>query len=131
MDRLPYSSDQEIEILSESLKPGKKLPPLVDSLQLGDYIDQLLAEIYLDKLLKGKILSFTVCNSIGELKGNIYIKFEGNGRLHRVYQIMCKVITHHCLDLKFENYNNEGLLLHNYEPDDLGERGVALKLNGK
>ena len=105
------------------------MPPLVDSLQLGDYTDQLLAEIYLDKLLKGKILSFTVQNSIGELKGNAYIKFEGNRRLHRVYQIMCKVTTHRCLDLKFENCNNEGLLLHNYEPDDLGKRGIVLKIN--
>ena len=127
-DSSPHPSDQEIEILLESLKP--EMPPLIDSLQLCDYVNQLLAEIYQDKLLKGKILSFTVCNLIGELKGNNYMKFEGNGGLYRVYQIMYKVITHCCLDLEFENCDDEGLLLYNYEPDDLGEIGVALKING-
>ena len=43
-------SHEEIEILLETLKPGKKLPPLIYSI----YSDQLIAEHYLNELLEGK-----------------------------------------------------------------------------
>ena len=118
LDYEKYPSEDEIEILLGSLKPGKELPPLANSLPLDNYANQLLAEIYLDKLLKDKILSFTVPSSVGKLKGNACLRFHDILRLHRVHQIMCKVITHHCLDLKFENCDNKGLLLHNCKPDD-------------
>ena len=42
----------EIEILLKLLKLGKELPPLVDTFQLDNYADQLLPEIYLDKLMR-------------------------------------------------------------------------------
>ena len=71
---LDFPSKDEIEILLKSLKPGKELPPLVDTVQLDDYADQLLAEIYLDKVMKGN-LSFNTTNWVVELNGNTYLRF--------------------------------------------------------
>ena len=111
-------SDHEIEILVETLK-NRKLPPLFTL-----YIDQLLADHYLDELLKGKTLWFDAYNSALVKQGNHgYFKFEGNIRLHQIYKTMCEVIKLHSLDLKFENEwlsdpkCNE-LLYYDYKPCD-------------
>ena len=106
---LDLPTKDEIKILLKLLKPGKELPPLVNSLGLDDYTDQLLAEIYLDKLLKGIILYFNVENQVEELKGNTYLRFDDSLMVERVYQIICKVITPCCLDLEFENCDDKGL----------------------
>ena len=110
-------SDHEIEILVRTLKP-EKLPPLVGS----PYIDQLIAEHYLDELLEGKTLWFNAYNSVVKLE-NVYFKFEGNLKLYRIYKTMCKVIKRCSLDLKFENeflsdFKCNRLLLHDYKPSN-------------
>ena len=51
-------SDENIEMLLKSLKPGKKLPLLTDYFYPYDYPEQLIAEHYLDGLLEGYTLEF-------------------------------------------------------------------------
>ena len=109
-----YRSDRKVEVLLSWIKPGKVLPPLANFLQQKDYVHQPVTENYIDKLSEGKRLILSVHNWIGELNSKAYLRFEGNERLHRIYQIMCNAITCCCLDLEFENCNDKGLLIHNY-----------------
>ena len=69
---------KELEILVRSLKRGKELPPSTDFFCPASYIKQLIAENYLDGLLEGCTLEFEALNSIGELKGNLYLSFNEN-----------------------------------------------------
>ena len=63
-------TDEELEILVSSLKPGKKLPPLtVFFFYPANYTEQLIAENYPDGLLEGYTLEFVAFNSIGKVKG--------------------------------------------------------------
>ena len=96
-------TDEELEILVRSLKPGKKLPPLTDFFYPANYIEQLIAENYLDGLLEGYTLEFVALNSIGKLKGVSYLSFDENKRLKCIYLTMCDVIKWRGLDLKFEH----------------------------
>ena len=72
-------------------------------------------------------INFKTTNWVVELNGNTYLKFVD--RLEQLYQIMRKVIAHHCLNLEFESCN-EGLLLHNYKPHDDIYLYINLKING-
>ena len=103
LDSCGEPTDEELEILLSSLKPGKKLPPLNDFFHPADYIEQLIAENYLDGLLEGYTVEFAAFNSIGNLKGVSYLSFKVNERLKRIYLTMCKVIKLRGLDLKFEH----------------------------
>ena len=132
-------SNEELKILVRSLKPGKKLPPLTDFFYPTDYIEQLIAENYLDGLLEGFTLELVALNSIGKLKDDTtYLGFNENKGLKRIYRNMCDVIKRRGLNLKFEHeyevwtlppneiycdlFNNQvrknddgGLLLRNYK----------------
>ena len=78
LDGPDFPSEDEIEVLLKSLKSGKELLPSVDS--LDDYANQVFTEIYLHKILKGN-LHFTIFNSVVELEGNTYLRFDDNLRL--------------------------------------------------
>ena len=109
----PAPSNYEIETSARSLKPGQELPPLIRIL----YVNQLIAEHYLDELLEGKTLWFDAFNSVVD----VYFRFEGNVWLYRTYVIMSEVIECRGLNLKFENkylpdFKCYGLLLHDYKP---------------
>ena len=79
-------SNEELKIFVKSLKPGKKLPPLTDFFYPADYTEQLIAENYLDGLLKGSTLKFVALNSIGKLKDDdSYLSFNENKGLKRIY----------------------------------------------
>ena len=49
-------TNEEIQLLLKNLEPGMKLPLLVDYKYPDHYPEQLVAEIYLNALLKGYTL---------------------------------------------------------------------------
>ena len=102
---------EEIRILLESLKPGKKLPLLNDWLSPKGYHEQLICENYLDRLLEGYTLKFVMNRFINESS------LIENGRLHHIILGIGYAIERRGLDLHFEWKYGEGVLLHNYKPN--------------
>ena len=62
-------TNEEIQLLLKSLKPGMKLPLLNDYDCPENYLEQLIAEHYLNGLLEGYTLKFITNRSI-EYLGN-------------------------------------------------------------
>ena len=59
-------TNEEIQLLLKNLEPGMKLPLLVDCKYPDHYPEQLVAEIYLNALLKGYTLEFNTWKLIRE-----------------------------------------------------------------
>ena len=110
------STNEEIRILLNSLKPEQKLPPL-DYLEHPDiYPEQLVDENYLDRLLEGYTLKFVTNRFINEMMPDPYL--TTNKRLHGILMGIDDVIERQGLDLHLEwDYEKEGVLIHNYKPN--------------
>ena len=123
---------EEIKILLKSLKPGMKLPLLNDYGCTDHYLEQLIAEHYLNGLLEGYTLKFMTTRLVKYLEVVPYLKM--NKRLMSIFSTMYDVIEGRELDLNFEFDYAGGLLLHNYtkneECDQHEEIVIGLRING-
>ena len=90
-------SEEEIEILIKSLKPGMKLPLLNNYGYPDHYYEQLTAEHCLNELLEGHKLEFVTTRSV---KAGSYLKM--NERLTNIIMTTTDVIKRRGLDLNFE-----------------------------
>ena len=70
-DRSP--ANEEMQIMLKSLKPGKKLPLLIDFQYPNNYLEQLIDENYLDALLEGYKLKFLKKRNVFEEEGKTYL----------------------------------------------------------
>ena len=128
-------TNEEIQLFLKSLKPGMKLPLPNDYDCPDNYLEQLVAENYLNGLLEGYTLKFITNRSIEYLGDKPCLQI--NKRFKSIWSTMYDVIKRRELDLSFENNFEDkvGLLLHNYEPASCscyedGSIEIGLKING-
>ena len=110
------STNQEIQIFLKSLKPRMKLPLLNDYGCTDHYLEQLIAEHYLNGLLEGYTLKFMTTRLVKYLGNLPYLKM--NERLMSISITMSDVIERRELNLNFEFDYAGGLLLHNYTENE-------------
>ena len=96
----------------KSFKPAQKLPLLNDISNPSNYPEQLVAEDYLDRLLEAETLKFLTNRSVNDKH---YLTEEK--RLLSITMEMRDVIEHRGLDLCIETNFEQGMLLHNYNPN--------------
>ena len=106
-------TDEEIQLLLTNLEPGMKLPLLVDYKYPDRCPEQLVAETYLNALLKCYTLEFNTWRSIRERGDVTYLKV--NERLLRIIITMDRVTGRRGPDLKFELKFIDLLVLHDHE----------------
>ena len=109
-----------------------KLPLLNDYGCTDHYLEQLIAEHYLNGLLEGYTLKFMTTRLVKYLGNLPYLKM--NERLMSIPITMSDVIERRELDLNFEFAYAGGLLLHNYteneECDQHEDIVIGLRING-
>ena len=103
-------TDEEIQIMLKWLKPGKMLPFLNNFEYPNNYTNQLACENYLDRLLGGYTLEFTMKRNVNETYLNT------KPRLYYICLGMALVIKRRGLNLKFEEKGPFQLLIHDYKP---------------
>ena len=124
-----------IDINTSDEKPTKEE---IANLVKAEDVEELIAEDYLAKLLKGDELKFRVYKLTGRLNGCTYTSFNLSERLWHIYETIHEAIKRRNLNLKFEyeaemwatnykedefcdnlynefrRYKDSGLLIHNY-----------------
>ena len=111
-------TNEEIRIFFKSLKLGMKLPLFNKYGCPNRYVEQFIAENYLDGLMEGYTLKFIVPESIEYLYDKPLLVLEG--RLKRIFSAIVSVIQRRELTLNFEHdfEDKEGLTLHDYPNGD-------------
>ena len=95
------STNEEIRIFLKSLKPRMKLALLNKCGYPDKYVEQLIAENYLNGLLEGYTPKFVVPRLVEYLNGKPCLVLKG--RIKSIYSAMTSVIKRRELALDFED----------------------------